>query len=457
MAANTGTGARMQLMAIGPQDKYVLDASDSGIFFFKTQFKRATRFATDTATIAPNPDARWGSSTTVPIPIAADVLGGVFLEVRLPVLPHAHPDDRWARNLGYLVVRRCKVMWRDLLVFDEERLWTFVKDALFSSCPKEKRDAMMGNGGTLKTSETHVIHIPIPGPWSASSASSPSNSSRWFPLVTMPNTVFTLSLDLEDLPTCVSLASRSSETATYASPLTLNVTSVPGTLAMDDGTFVTVGHAGTVRLPRPWSAVAYRGVSIVTSETFVPTPETMDTKVHFEVAYLDDDERRLMARVPVPVFVDAAQDTEVRIAPEDTGTARLDFSEVNASVRALVWMAYPELPSTAFDFVTSRLLEEATISLNHTDLIEPRPTPYFSLVGSSPHRYLANVCVHAFAIDPAPFSQPSGSVDFSRAKRPSVVARLRDDRPTDQVFLLKGFAMTRRLLVAHNSQLTIAR
>ena len=93
-ASNPGSGARLQLAAVGKQDTYL-----RGKFRpYASAFKRHTRFSAWTEELAM--DYTPGRRSQADIPKSGDLLGDMYLQITLPVIPQAPQHATWPALVG---------------------------------------------------------------------------------------------------------------------------------------------------------------------------------------------------------------------------------------------------------------------------------------------------------------------------------------------------------------------
>lgn len=443
---------KLQLRALGPQDRYLTDDSEGTTSFWApTPIRRATRCALQTLQEPfPQGGLRFGTLNRMTIPLAADVLGGVTLEVRLPAIPGAVEGDTWVPRIGYVLVRRAKVFVQDIMLCDHERLWMYVADALFGSPQKDAARAEMSGGGPLALSllTEHILHIPLRMPWS---------SANFFPLCALAShTRLLLEVELEPFANCISLAPGRTSLATYLSP-TLIQTSRPGTLVTSSGGTQQVPE-GAVGLQAPWDAVQFEGRPVLAASPPPPkNNELYGSLCLLDVAFLDVEEKRALLRGPVVWSFETVMDQEGKTYTEslssDGGVARdllpetkVDLSELNAPVRALVWMIYPENFGTQYFAFDTGAAATCRISVNGLDITPSLPATHFQALMPTFRnaRATPGLFLHSFALALGS-PHPSGALAFDRTKNPllHVTFTNRPDRPPSTI---KVFAIVRRFI-----------
>jgi Major capsid protein N-terminus len=465
-------GTRLQLAAVGPQDLYI--TSTNGVSPWTTVFKRPTPFAID---LVETPFANafvLGRRNRTDVPMGGDCLGAITLEIRLPPIPGALPGDTWVPSVGYALLRRVRVWLNDTLLSDTERLWYDLHDRLFET---KDAEAMVGKETPLSLTEPHILHVPLKLPW---------HRGNWFPLVAAFGGRMMLDIEAEAFAACIRPAPRVDGSshirrATYLTPTLVRVSLAPAaaprtlTLLSASGALLATrtvipGTDGlTVSLAGPWQAAEARcdgAVVPVAAETleFPGRPEELDVRCLFEVAFLDSPERFGMRRARALVHCDAAVDMEAatykevvdadgRVSRVGLASARIDLSELNFPVRALVWVVYDAAFQNMFEYYTDAL-DTCRVFANNQEIVRPQPGSYFQLLTKHARGRVApardGVHFLPFCLDLGNL-QPSGSLAFDKAKQPFLDVALADAfRTAAPKAMVKVFAVVRRLLVVYH-------
>lgn len=459
-------GTRLQLAAVGPQDMYV--TSTAGTSPWLAVFKRPSRFALDTVDTPFANGFLLGLRNRTEIPRAGDCLGGITLEVRLPAIPGAAPDDTWIPRIGYALFRRVRVWLNDTLLSDVERLWNDLHDRLFETRP-QARAAMIG-GEPLSLTVPHILHVPLKLPFS---------STNWLPTGPLGTTRLTLEVDAETFEACIRPAPRVDvltgdlRRARYvdamhvrvvllapsATPRTLRLWTAAGVLAaqrtVDPGV-----DALTLVLTQPWSAtLAQCGSSSVTvvadTLAFPGRPAELDVRCLVEVAFLDAPERLQFLNSYTHWHCETVLDVEAKTYTETVDAdgrvgripkpvVTIDLSELNHPVRFLAWVVYGD--GTFFNYATNAI-ESCRLWANNREFVPKLPGAHFQLVTkvARPGVVASKDGVHflSFAMQPAAL-QPSGSATFAKAKQPFLEVALSPSFQTGGT--VKVFSLVRRVL-----------
>ena len=283
----------MQLLARGPQNVY-LDVQPQWNPFLAC-YKRHTRFATEHIEREFLTGFAWGKTNTLEIPRSGDVLGNMVLEVRLPVLAGA--TGTWADGIGYVLLRRVRLIIDDLVLQDQERLWYDLSDRLFIPEGKLRglgamtgRAAGSPRGQPLSLTQAHVLHVPL----KLLCCKAHFPRQNFMPLLAAPGSTIRLEIQAEELAKCV---------------------------------------APTATLP-------------------AELPDALDARMILEYGFLDVAERDALLTEELTLMFESQQDMEAQAFKEVNSSdglhrvpldvVKVDMSEVNAPVKMLVWVVYDQ-------------------------------------------------------------------------------------------------------------------
>jgi hypothetical protein len=97
------TGAILQLVAKGVQDRYLTD--DPSITFFKATYRRHVNFASESIPFNFKSEMDFGSQKSITIPKKGDLCSSLTLEIQLPAIPQMkHNGFAWVKYLGHVLV-----------------------------------------------------------------------------------------------------------------------------------------------------------------------------------------------------------------------------------------------------------------------------------------------------------------------------------------------------------------
>lgn len=151
MTSNPGTGARLQLAAVGPMDAVLRGPFQT---FFKA-YKRATRYSMWTAEIPITYTP--GKRSQAAIPKHGDLLADVYLEVTLPEVP----GKTWVASVGYAMLRRVRLLLNDVEIHNYERLWYDIYDKLHTAAGHEQGLSRMVGRQALSASKKRTLFLPL--------------------------------------------------------------------------------------------------------------------------------------------------------------------------------------------------------------------------------------------------------------------------------------------------------
>ena len=155
MGATPGSGAIVQLAALGKQD-IVLRGRFSP---FKIQYRRYVPFVTwtDEFQMQYAPLTR----TRIDILKKGDFLCDMYLEIRLPSILDAPPGTTWNAYVGYRLIRRLRLLLNDQEIHNIERLWLHLYDQLYTKAGHEQGLSAMVGKTPLPVSTSHLLYIPL--------------------------------------------------------------------------------------------------------------------------------------------------------------------------------------------------------------------------------------------------------------------------------------------------------
>lgn len=287
-------------------------------------------------------------------------------------------NDTWHSPLAYVLMRRARFVVDDLVVHDHERLWYDLLDRLTVSAGHAAGlREMLGTG--LSMGRAHTLFLPLKFMCCATPTSRHKRS--FFPRLLVPKSVVRVELDLEQLAACA-----------------------PPTL-------VPLGPAAR-----------------------------LDLRLVAEHVFLDADERAgMLLRKRHTLMVEGVQDMEATNydegalqgdgRPAMASGATVGLSEVNLPVRALVWAVYRDAWPATQMFSYLDAVQEARLMFGSLERVAG-DGPAFSKQQTWTHapRCAAegNVYMYSFALRPWE-PDPSGAVDFSLVRKPTLRLLLSDD------------------------------
>ena len=479
-APSSSRGARLQLAAIGPQNVLI---QGNDFSFFQTRFKRHTKFSMETREASALSPVTFGQTCTFDIPITADLLQGIGIQLTLPSFLRVHPQlDTWKPDIGHVLIRRAKIMIDELVIADHERLWFDIRKKVTSREDSSKRraiDAMIGHDPMPIHAAAHAHTLTFP-------LDLPVSTATPFPMVVLQGAarhVMTLQLELEQLEACLNVSSAARDPdAVFESTLFVSSTmfvvhmrdpvddfrDVVVTIGDDTLTFTLDPNQMSLTVdaspydPALPVLVTSGGVSryvLAPGGKPVETYKTLDVTALYDVVFLDTEERHVFLRSVNHYMYETVLDQEAKTYRENVSTdgsiqrvnipiVKIDLSEINFPVRYLVWVAYNDDFSGQF-FVYHDWIDSTKFVLQNTEIIS-NPNDYFQTV--TRYRAGANVCVDhndgigmlSFALRPG-LPDISGSIGFDKTKLPYLEMHL-NEASHGVSGVVKVFAICRRIL-----------
>ena len=378
-ASAPGSGATLQLAAVGTQDLY-LRCREGRCYSFMTAFRRATRFAmwTDEVGIEYTP----GTRSSVDIPKSGDLLADMYLEITLPAVPGS--TAFWSPSVGYTFLKRVRLLLNDAEIHNYERLWYDLYDTLYTSSGHEAGLADMVGRAPLPLSKSHVLHIPLRMLTGRRGASRPP-----LPLQAIPRASLKLDVDWEK----PSVLTRQADGTTA--------------LTTDPGIKVKL-LCDYVELDEKEKKSVLRGTTLA-----------------FESA-IDSD--------AVSYVVDS--DAALRDVP----VIKVNLSNVRFATKMLVWVAYTEIAGGPLFTYLPNALGRIALLFNNQERMAPRPAAYYAAVQPYQHCTRSPIDgpgVYSFALN-ATSRRASGTADFGALSSSVLVAEV---LPTAPRFKLKVFSV----------------
>lgn len=389
-------GIDVQLNCIGPQDEFIRSTECSSketllAPFRRFEYLRTTRHACEEIELGFATGFRFGQLNTLSIPRSGDMLGNITLQIQLPVIPGALPEDMWCDSIGYVLLKRVRFKIDDVIISDSERLWYDLHDALFLA-PEvvDGINEMIGKGRNLPLTRSHTLHVPL----KLFSGKSHHVRQNFLPLLASPGTTLTLDIDTEKFMNCV--------------------TSFGGTESQ--------------------------------------SPLDLDVIALSQFIFLDDFERERLINRQRDILIEIEQDVEALSyvltgdAKTPLDTVSLDLSEVDFPVKALVWVAYDSTAlSTKRYFQYADSIESSVLILDGNERYNISDDGTTNLVETyyrGKNCVKDNVHVYSFSLDYSSW-QPAGQLSFSEIRMPVLKVKLKQKNPN---LIIKCFILGYRFL-----------
>lgn len=500
--ARLGPGAATQLYAVGPQDSYIRGGIEAS--FFRPSHVQHSHYTSEVVELRfSGLGFKFGETCSAPISLdAGDLLGDISLEIRLPAVPGAGLLDVWAPKIGYVLLRKVKLIIDGAVIGENERLFLDLHDTLF--CPCNKRwglDRLIGDvvpgsggGGGLSMREAHVLHVPLRLPTSRTHRPT-SDPGAYVPLLQVrPGTSMVLQVEAETfLNSCVldregwDAGPRLVPTVTSPDRAAAVVPAQPGqtvALLASDGTTVLATQVvpGGGRDMVVFEDLAddvdyYAAIDGSTPPTLVVAhPDILarrvtsaDVRVLGTYVFVTQVEKAGMMRAgtmraetETSLLFDSAQDVEART--QALKVVRADVAEVSMAARYLAFAVYKRssiLEKRYFQYeVLDAAFSRGFLRLNGEQLFEAQSMGWFALVQPYLHFPTASmpppatsgrVGALSFALDPSSRS-PSGILNLAKFTRPTLELETRATY-VDEDSVLKVFVVSHNFLVNTRGQL----
>ena len=160
------SSAQLQLIARGRQDEYL--TTNPQFTFFRHVHRRYTPFAIESIPIDFDGLCDFGRRISVNVPIRADLLSSLFIEVELPPLPQLDPTNPtyWVNDIAYALIRDISIEIGDKEIDKHTGEWLHIWGNL--TVPASHRDGyneMIGHWNVFPPTGidvTQPLRITIP-------------------------------------------------------------------------------------------------------------------------------------------------------------------------------------------------------------------------------------------------------------------------------------------------------
>jgi hypothetical protein len=180
-------GGLMQLVAYGAQDTYL--TGNPQITFFKIVHRRYTNFSVESIEQTFNGTADFGNKVTATISRNGDLIGRMYLEVKLPEISKniddgsAEYDDygttRWKDNLGHALLKTVELQIGGQMIDRQYGRWMHIWNELtLNTGVRSGFDNMVGTHGEKIPAKDAKLYIPLEF-WFC------RNPGHWLPLIAL--------------------------------------------------------------------------------------------------------------------------------------------------------------------------------------------------------------------------------------------------------------------------------
>jgi len=372
-----GVGALMQLEMLGRQDEFMYDLTSNGSSRFRNRWIQSSPFAMVQKTSVAS--FTFGATNKYVIPKRGDLLGNIALILELPPVPGAGINDFWRDRIGYVLLKKIRIVLNDVELDSSERLWLALHDDVFLKQGMKDGVADMIGGPGLRLSQAHTIVVPL----KLFCCYRPRRTQTFLPLISSTGQN-SLTLEIE--------------TETFENAVT-----------------------------------SYSGVS---------APAEISAEVVCDYVFLDDVEKAQIINRQTPLLCEVVQDcegTSSRVTLDarggdtiiPTSTVNVDLSEVNMPVKHLVFAAYSTHAVTQRRFFEYEdIIDKVSLRMDGWERTELQSSNMYGLVQSYFHAtncVADKVYIYSFALDAAETS-PNGHFTFSHVRKPSLYITLKEKR-----------------------------
>jgi len=391
-----------------------------------------------------------GKRTQVDIPKKADVLGDMYLEIRLPSVPGLPTGSTWGPCVGYTLLRRTRLLLNDQEIHNIERLWLDLYDRLnVRAGHSSGLDQMVGRT-PLPMNSDHILYVPLrfltcrpgvsraPLPLQAIANASLKLDIEWErPEVLSDPTITVLQNEITSLESIKasnvlekdSLLVQLGLLQLQQSPDSAEVASVVAQIASVDSS--TASAQEQINQKNAIIAVLSQDpgiqVSVLVEYTELEDPEKSGMLKGGQLAFesvIDSDATNY--------YIDS--DGDIR----DVNTVNVNLGNVRFAVKGLVWVAYDET-GPLFTYL-QQPLSTAVVTFNKQHRLEPKDSMYYELVQQYQHTRncsLGPPSIYSFALDMS--SRLNwGTADFAGLSEASLQASVRPGMPR---FKIKVFSV----------------
>lgn len=409
-SCNPGSGALIQLAAVGKQNTFLYGRCSP----FRKAYRRATRFAqwTEDVTMQYVP----GRRTQIEIPKSGDILGDMYLEVRIPAISGIPPDllgqMSWSKCLGYTLLRRVRLLLNDQEIHNIERLWYDLYDLLNAREGHAQGLRSMVGREPLPLTSSHLLYIPL-----RFLTCRPGVSRAPLPLQALSNA--NLKLDIEwERPEVLAadaiqyiqghiqvreqtIAQKNVEVDGYLFQISRLEIQDPGYEAALQELYAQIDVARRAKNEIQTEInqfLAYQNilkqdpgisVTVLTDYIEIEDPEKSNVLKGVRLAFesvIDSDATNY--------FIDSEGNVQ------DTPTVQVNLGNVRYPVKALIWVAYTE-SGPLFTYL-QQPVTQAFVTFNKQERFAPRDSGYFELYQQYKHTRRCSTgppSVYSFALD----------------------------------------------------------
>lgn len=200
---SAGVGARMQIAAVGAQDKHI--SVDPEMSFFSKVFRQHVPFALELREQMFYRTVRFGETHSVTVfRDAGEFVGEMYLEIVLPKVVDSPPDAastyRWCDDIGHALIRSLRLKIDGAVIHEHDKYVHAALDAMTLQAGKiaGKKEMIGGGPKKLFLNEPHTLYIPL-----AFYNARPGRGHGWLPLWALRASVVEVEIELEKIQNVV--------------------------------------------------------------------------------------------------------------------------------------------------------------------------------------------------------------------------------------------------------------
>lgn len=380
-----GAGALLQLESVGKQDTFLYNlkpgSGATGNPFTSTGFLTSSRGAIEHKEEVFEP-FYFGKTNTISVPRRGDLLGDIYLQITLPAVPGAGVDDYWLQGIGYILLRRVRLLLNETEINSDERLYYDIYDRMFQTenIRLGVQEMIGTDGQQRRLTEAHSFLIPLK--FFCCKKRYGNARQTFMPLLATPGSTIYIDIEAESFENCIT------------------------------------SYAGNT------------------------PPETLTCSLVCEFVFVDDPERESLINRPQLLMIEKVQDAEGfssrEIVSQDgtsviyaTDTVVVPLNEINFPVKCLLFVAYfvDDVTQKRY-FQYADIIQSASVRFDGNDRTDQLESSYFQLLQPylhAPRCDTNNIYLYSFALDPG-LLQPTGAFTFANVRRPELYVKLTEAR-----------------------------
>lgn len=192
---SAGVGARMQIAAVGAQDKHI--NVDPEMSLFSKLYRQHVPFALELREQMFHRTVRFGETHSVALFHDVEFVGEMYLEIVLPrVIDVFNETSRWCDDIGHALIRAARLKIDGAVIHEHDKYVHAALDALTLPSGKTagKKEMIGGGSKRMFLNEPHTLYIPL-----AFYHARPGRGHGWLPLWALRASVVEVEIDLEQI------------------------------------------------------------------------------------------------------------------------------------------------------------------------------------------------------------------------------------------------------------------